>query len=418
MTLILEQSQALAKERYAQGLPKLLYQKKVLKCFQSTKRKTDFGGRARVAAVQNENPQGIGPDIETALGSLRQGNYLEWSIPRRRMYAVARVTGEALRALKGDENSFVDAWKNECDGVVMQLMQDTEIAQFRDSTGVLGQISAASDVGTATITLEEPADIVNFTLNQRLQAVSDRTLSPTRRVGAGVVTAIDRLNGTLTVATSWSGEITAVAAGDYLCRYGFAASAGTPTCIDGYMSIVAGGTTPGTLNGLNRDVDPVRLAGQVVDVTDQAMDEAIIDSCARVSQQGGMQPTTAWVNPRNLANWKKSHQGRITYQAVNVMSRMAAVSFRGIQIEGDDGEPVTILSSPFCPINQCTLTIMDDFTLDTLGPACGLLDEDGQSVTRTPTSDAYEMRFATYGNHYALNLINSIRLTGFGQLSS
>ncbi len=418
MTAIIDQSLALMKERYGEGLPKLLYTKKKLKYFQTVKRRTDFGGKYRDQAVQNENPQGIGPTVEIAQGSMFQGNYLEWNVYRRKMYGTARIQGEALRAVKDKDDAFAALWRNEGDGTVMQLMEDTEIAMLRDGTGIIGRISSGSTVSSTVITLEQPADIVCFKLNMRLGAVSTNTLSPTVRSGSARVTALNRKTGTVTVATTWSGEITGLTAGDYLVRYGFNASAGTPTCIEGLQSLIAGGSTPGTLNGLNRNVDPVRLAGQLHDATDQAMDEAIIDACSYVSQQGGEQPTCGFINPRNMANWKKSHQGRIRYDVVGVQSRMAAVSFKGISIEGDDGEPIVLMTSPFQPINEVPLIVMDDFVLDTLGQACGLADDgDGAEVTRMPTSDTYETRFVTYGNHWAHSLMSAIRVQNFGTVT-
>jgi hypothetical protein len=418
MTAIIDQSQALMKERYGVGLPKLLYSKKKLKYSQTVKRRTDFGGKFRDQAVQNENPQGIGPTVEIAQGSMYQGNYLEWNVYRRKMYGTCRIQGEALRAVKDKDDAFAALWRNEGDGTVMQLMEDTEIAMMRDGTGVIGRISSTSTVSTATITLEQPADIVCFKLNMRLGAVSVKTLSPTVRAGSARVTALDRKNGTVTVATTWSGEITGLVAGDYLVRYGFNANAGTPTCIEGFQSLIAGGTSPGTLFGLNRNLDPVRLAGQVIDASDQAMDEAVIEACGLVAQQGGEQPTVGFINPRNMANWKKSHQGRIRYDVVETPSRMAKVSFKGISIEGDDGEPIVLMTSPFQPINEMPMVVLDDFLLDTLGEACGLADDgDGAEVTRMPTSDTYETRFVTYGNHWAASLMGACRLQNFGTVT-
>lgn len=416
MTAILDQSQALLKERYGSGLPKALYERKKLKLFQSVKKRNDFSGKYRDVPLQNENPQGTGTSIEIAQGSMYQGNYVEWNIPRRRFYAVARVTGEALRACKDDDGAFADLWRNEADGVAMQAMEDTEVFMFGNGTGVRGTISAGSTVGSATITLATVSDAVKFKLNMRVGAVSSATsLSPTVRSGSARITAIDRKNGTLTVGTTWSGEITGLVAGDSLVRYGDHAVSGTPAVIEGFQSCVAGGTTPGTLFGLNRNSDPVRLAGQTLDCSDKSMDEAVIDAAGLVSQQGGEQPTVAWIHPLNLANWKKSHQGRVKYDRAEVQSPMnAKVSFKGIVIEGDDGEPVVLMTCPFVPYGECPMVNMDDFVLDTLGGAVSLLDEDGQEVTRTPTSDAYETRFGTYGNFYTTRPLNHIRLTSFG----
>lgn len=414
MTATLAASSAILKVRYPDGrLPKALYQKGKFKFFGTVEKREDFTGDSRVVALQNENPQGISADFATALGSLAQGTYNKFSVSRVEYFGIARIKGQALKAAEGNEGALVDLWKNETDGVSWQVMQDLEIFAYGNGTGVLGQVSSGSTVASATITLTTVEDAAKFSLGMRVNAVSTNTTSPTLRSGTATITAIDRSAGTLTVASTWSGQITTIATSDYLVRAGNAASSGTayvPMGIDGW---IPGGASPGTLFGLSRNSDPVRLAGLTYNATGVPLEEALVEASSRVAQQGGPQPTLAFCHPRDLANFKKSLGSRVMYPRSEVKSTMAGVSFSGVEVEGDDGK-ISLLASPFVTRNKCHLVTPDTWKIDSLGPAPHMLDYDGPNFLRVASDDAYEVRFGMYGNYECNMPMANITITNFG----
>ncbi len=411
MTATLAASQAILKVRYPEGrLPKALYEKSKFKFLNTVEKREDFTGELRMVALQNENPQGSSADFGTALGSLAQGNYKRFQVTRIEHFGIARIKGQALKAAEGNEGALVDLWKNETDGISMTEMQNAEIYAFGNGSGVLGQV--ASGQATATITLSVPSDAAKFSLNMRLQGVSTNTLSPQLRGGYAVVTGIDRLNGTITVATTWTGQIPSLVANDYLVRAGDAASAGVATVLMGIQAWIAG-STAGTLFTLDRSTDSLRLAGQVYSATGVPLEEALVEASALVNQQGAPQPGTCFCHPRDLANFKKAIGSKVTYPKASVASTVAGVSFTGIEVEGDEGR-IVLLTSPFIPRNEAHLLDLDSWKLDTIGPAPQLLDYDGPNFLRVASDDAYECRFGMYGNMYTNSPYGNIRITGFG----
>lgn len=396
----LEASTAILKVRYPNGrLPKALYER--FKFMGWVPKREDFTGESRVIAIQNENPQGVSADFQTALGSMAQGNYRKFTATRVEEFGIVRIKGQALKAAEGDEGALVDLWKNECDGISMELTKALETYSFGNGSGTLGQI--ASGQATVTVTLSVPTDISKFSLGMRLQAVSDATLSPTlRNSGATVtVTAIDRSAGTLTSGSAWSAQIPAIST-DFLVRAGDYASSATARVMYGTKAWVPGGTAPGTLFGLNRNEDPVRFAGQAYNATTVPMEEAAIEASALVNQQGAPQPTTAFVNPRDLANFKKAIGSKVTYDRTVTSGRngdsgdKATVSFKSIEIEGDESR-IQLVPNPFVGRYEMHLLYDESWKLDSLGPAPQLLDFDDNNFLRVASDDAYEARFGFYG---------------------
>lgn len=412
MTATLAQSQAILKVRYPEGrLPKSLYGESKFKFTNIVEKREDFTGELRMVALQNENPQGSSADFQTALGSLAQGVYNRFQVTRVEHFGLARIKGQALKAAEGNEGALVDLWKNETDGISMVEMQNLEIYALGNGSGALGK--AASGKATATVTLSVASDAAKFCIGMRVQAISTNTTSATIRSGYATITGVDRVSGTLTVGTTWTGNIPTMADNDYLVRAGDGSSSGTAAVISGVQLWIAGGTSPAALFSLTRTTDPVRFAGQATGFAGVPMEEALIEASALVNQQGAPQPGTAICHVRDLANFKKALGSKVTYPKATVASTVAGVSFTGIEIEGDEGR-ITLLTSPFIDRNECQLLYMPSWKLDTLGPAPQLLDFDGPNFLRVASDDAYECRFGMYGQLECNAPFANIRLTSFG----
>ena len=406
-------SAAILKTKYPDGrLPLAMYEK--FPFVASIQKNEDFDGNNKVIALQTENPQGSSADFQTALGSLAQGNYSNFLLTRVEHFGIARIKGQAMKAAAKSTGALVDLWQRETDGINQTEMKALEIYLHGDGSGTLGSISSGSTVASLTITLANISDAPKFDLGMRLGAVSDSTLSPTVRPGWVTVTSIDRVGGTLTVTGSnWSTSIVGLATGDYLVRYGDNAVAGTGNVVTGVKQWCVGGTTPGTLFGLNRNTDPVRLAGQTYNATNVPMEDALIEAESLRNFQGQMGKLTGWVNSRDISQFKKSLGGKVQYTRVNSDTTIAGVSFRAIEFEGDF-DTIKLMSSPFVSRNTVELLQMEDFSLDSLGPAPQMLDFDGPNFLRVGSDDAYEVRFGLYGNSACKLPSGSIIMTNWG----
>lgn len=406
MTATLAGSSAALKILYPKGeLPHVLHKK--FPSLDKLAKKTDFVGESQYVALQNENPQGVSADFATAQGSIYQGTYNRFNLTRVEYFGVARIKGHAAEAAVKNEGALVDLWKNETEGVATTVLKMHQIQFYGNGSGALGDATFS----TVTATLSSSSNMNYFDLGMRVGAVSDGTKSPTARVGYARVTGIDRVNRTLTTGSNWSAQIVGITNGDYLTRAGDASSGGTGVVLDGLQSYVVGGATPGTLFGLNRNTDPVRLSGQAYSAASVAMEDAVVEASALGGFQGVGYADTLLANNRDIANMKKSMAAKIIYD--RGAKSEGGVSFSKIMIEGEAG-PIEIIADPFCPRNKAFLLMWDAFDLHSLGAAPHLDNYDKNDFLRVASDDAMEVRFKSYLNLRCKNPAPHVLITSFG----
>lgn len=404
-------SQAALKVLYPNGeLPKSINE-----MFQLTKRlkkDTDFVGELAYVPIQNANPQGSSAVFATAQNNIYSGNYLRFALSRVSHFGVARVTGEAAEAAVKSEGALVDLWDNETRGIATTEMSCISIYGFGSGDGTLGSMGGTGSVASTTITLQAGTNMNYFELNETIQAVSAQGLNPTIRSGGAAqarITGIDRRNRTLTFASNLNTLITDVTNGDWFVRAGDGAST-TASVITGLGALIAGGSSPGTLWGLNRNQDPVRLAGQSISYQGWAPEDAIVDASCQAGFQGIGYPNVLVCNNIEAATLKKSLSNKIVFNRPG--GDGGKYSFSEVTIEGENG-PIEILADPFCPRNTAWLLKLDTFSLFSLKAAPHLAKYDGIEFLRIPTADAYEVRFVFYGNLKCKNPGPNVQLTNF-----
>jgi hypothetical protein len=373
------------------------------------KKETDFVGDSAFVPLQNANPQGSSAVFANAQTNIFQGNYVRFQLSRVSHFGVARVTGEACEAAVKSEGALVDLWDNETRGIATTEMSCIATYLYGTGDATLGTMGGSGTVAATTITLAAGTNMNYFELNMVCGAVSAQGLSPTVRSGTQRVTGIDRRARTLTGGSNWSTAITSFANTDYLVRDGDAAGS-SYTVMTGIPAYVAGGTAPGTLWGLNRNTDPVRLAGQKIDYTGWSPEDAVVDASAQAGFQGIGYPNLLICNNIDASTLKKSLASKIIYTRPG--GSKGDYSFSEVAIEGENG-PIELLADPFCPRNTAYLIKPEAFSLFSLKAAPHLAKYDGIEFLRRPDADAYEVRFAFYGNLKCKNPGPHVQLQNF-----
>ncbi len=409
MTATLAGSQAALKVLYPKGeLPKSINEMYVL--HKRLKKDTDFVGELAYIPIQNANSQGSSATFADAQTNVYQGNYLRFSLSRVSHFGVARITGEAAEAAVKSEGAMVDLWDNETKGCATTEMSTQATYLYGTGDAVLGKPITGQTMSASTITMAADTNMNYFELNMVVKAVSAVGLSPTLRALSARITGIDRRNRTLTTTVGWDTAITSFVATDYLVRMGDQATT-TANVITGLGALVVGGTAPGTLHGLNRNTDPVRLAGQNIDYAGWTMEDAVVDASAQAGFQGIGYPNVLVCNNIEAAAMKKSLAGKLVFNRPG--SSSANYSFSDVGIEGENGS-IEVLADPFCPRNKAFLLKLDAFSLFSLKAAPHLAKYDGMEFIRRPDADAYEVRFVFYGNLKCKNPGPHIQLSNFG----
>lgn len=403
MTATVSTSSAIIKTLYPKGeIPAYVYQ--TTPALSMLTKQTDFTGENKVVAVQTETPQNMSVNVSYALAQGAPAKYSKFTVTRMSYYGAANVTGEAMKAVVKGEGGLVNLWKREIDqamhGVALQL-NTYVFGNTGGSLGVIGTLSGA-DVTLSTIT-----DVTNFAIGQQLELSAGAPESGTLQSGYVTVSAINRSTGKITATANWTAGIATAAVGQYIVRrgdfqHGYA----------GFRAWVDGSASPGTLFGLSRNTDPVRLSGQAYDATGVSREDALVEAAARVGVEGDC-GDVAFMHPRDAADMKKGLSGQVQYNRLNVKSPTAGVSFRGIEVEGSNNV-IRVIEDRCCPRNKVFLLNMKNWCLHSLGPAPHIQDYDSNEFLRSSTADSYQLRIGFYGNQWCDGPVNQIRIDNFG----
>lgn len=295
-----------------------------------------------------------------------------------------------MLASRTDKMSFLEGAKLVIDGAFRSLTNSLASALFRSGTGSIGQIGSIS---SGVITLSNPADVVQFEVNQVLQANATDGGSP--RAALGYVIAVNRAAGTVTVASSGLGgsaaSPSAWAGNDYLLVQGDVnakvkgLAAWLPTTAP---------TTGDSFFGVDRSQDVTRLAGVRYQGQAQSIEEALIDASSLLAREGG-KPDVCITNFASYAALEKSLGSKVQYVD---MKGPAEIAFRGIMINGANSM-IKVFPDRNCQAQTGYLLQMNSWTLNSLGDAPQILRYgDGLEMLRVSNADAGEVRIGYYAN--------------------
>jgi hypothetical protein len=347
-------------------------------------------------------PQGRSATFANAQSNQTAPSLASFFVYRVSNYAVASITNELLEATKDNAGAFIDEGKLVMDTAVRNISNDLAADLFRDGSGVRGQISVIS---TGVITLVNLADVVQFEVGMVLRSYNSSFAQATGN-NPGYVIAVNRSSGQVTVSasaggiagtpTNWSSTfLNLVQDGDNPAA---ATATSTALKVSGLAAWLPT-TAPSTGDsfwGVDRSVDPVRLAGVRYDGSAQSIEEALIDGAALVAREGG-QPDMCFMNFASYSALEKSLGAKVQY--VSVQHDTAEISFKGIQINAPYG-PITIIPDRNCKAQTAYLLSLQNWKFRSLGKAPHILTYgmEGLDALRVSNADAVEIRWGYYGN--------------------
>ena len=365
-------------------------------------KRTDFGGKNKVVAMRYGAPQGRGISVAVAQGGKTASAYTAFTVTRTSDYATASITGEAIRAAKGDANTLVEGLTKEIDATIYTSMRSLALFLAGDGGGSRGQISSGSNVGTPTITLAVPSDIVNFEVGMKVSASADNGVTGSaglRSAGAvATITGIDRDLGTLTISGNWSASIAAVAAGDYLFQNSLAGASNSD-----YQAVIKGAfawcpiaaPSATAFFGVDRTADKTRLGGVRISGNGGPIEETLVEAAARLVREGST-PSHCFMNPLDYSQLVRSLGAKVTYDRAKSFDE-PEIGFKAVQLDGPKG-PINVVADLNFKQGYSLMGQLDTWCLESLGECPGILAEDDLMIFRSATSDDYEVRVGYYGN--------------------
>lgn len=357
----------------------------------------DFGGRKLPIPLIYGNPQGRSAAFTQAQarGLVTSSKVESFDLTRVKDYSFAYIDNETMEASKGDMNAFLEAATVEIDGAINSLTRSLAIAQYRTGWGSIGQI-ATGGISGANITLALADEITNFEIGMQLVAAAAEDTGNLKGADpgdAGVISAVNRSTGVITLSASVPGTW---AAADFLFVKGDREyTAATRQKIAGLEAWNPATTPTSTLFfGVDRSVDPSRLAGLSYNGVGVPIEESLIEGAARVAREGHALDHY-FMNFAKFAELEKSLGSKVQYIDMNVES--AKVAFRGVSINGPRGV-VRVVPDQNCPGNRVRGVKLSYWKHYSLGEPVRVIDTDGLQMLRQQTADGVECRYGYYAN--------------------
>jgi hypothetical protein len=353
-----------------------------------------FGGNNARITLRYGAPQGGSCTFSTAQANKTSSADVGFLLTRARDYQISGITGEALAAAEGDENTIYNGLKGEMEGSMRNLNRSLQIASWRNGGGQRSQGNGVFSVATATMTLLTAADISSFEVQQKCDFSSDDGTggASVRANGPLMISALDRLKGTITFTQNIN-TLTGVTNNDYIFRNGDYGIQGTGFA--GWVPDVA--PLPGggdNWYGVDRSADSTRLAGVRYNGNGGNKEETLVDAAELLGREGA-EDISCFINNLDRADIVKSLGTKALFEPVQ--SSDGVIGYRALIIEGPDG-PIKIFSEVNVPRGRFKMAQMDTWVQKSIRAAPRLLDDDGNKFLRESNADGYEWRMGAYFN--------------------
>jgi hypothetical protein len=361
-----------------------------------------FYEKARVIGAGYSSPQGIGYSFPDAKEAKTASQSVEFTITQRSLYGAFSLEGLLMRRAESDKAIIVDPMKRESKNLVHTWMREISRTIHGNGGGALGKVSAVS--GT-DVTLTAYGDSRAFERNMMVQSAPTDGLSGVVNPGFFTVASVQRDETTpkLIATGAVSSAVPALAVGDSLFRRGGFGSA--IQGFDAWNPLWSNASLPGTLNGANRNLDPLRLAGICVDARTLSPRLAALRAARLVHENGGKPDTyiISTVDYENLANELQS-AGLLKYGVVpssGIGKYEFGIKYDAIQIMGPAGL-INCVADPDAPIGIGRMIQKDTWVIASMGEMVHWMNganPSGQGMLED-AADAVEFRMVGDLNMY------------------
>jgi hypothetical protein len=364
-------------------------------------KETDWSHEVRHHPLGWGANQGIGRTYGDAKRTKGTASEAEFQIGTREMYASLSLQGKLLRVFEYTKQKalLVDPIKREGEATIDRMRRRFCATIHGNGVGVIGRISAGSNVATDTITLDSANDLKNFEDGRVLQAESTGATGGTLK-GNGAEAVVLSIgtedNPTVTLSVPWSTAIPGIAAGDRLY--------GTGTYDDDYfygldaflpLHTGASGANPiTTFLTCPRARNPGWLGGRCMTGTNLSVYQRI-KKAARIAVDAGGKPDIYLLSTRNFEKFEFEMDNKLVMTkepAADVGKYKLGISYTGAVVQGPRG-PIKVMPSMWMPDNVERIGEQGTLVMGSIGPLVHWDDGNGPKDMRTEDStDNRELR--------------------------
>jgi hypothetical protein len=303
-------------------------------------KKEDGRGQQVKQAIKIARTAGHGADIASAITNQSSEGRKAFFTPWGKSYAVENVDNTEIDVSEGDDAAVVEILGDALEGCLRKCSEDLEHDLFGDGYGTRGTIGSHTGAGPFVLTLSQATDTLNWQVGD-IGVSSAANNSGSLDTGSFTVTAVDTDAGTLTVTANggWAGgsNDTHVI---FVTMDKISGSYATALKVLGLKAWLplAAPTGGDNFGGVDRSVDPNKLAGVRVDARGMNVLQAINLLATKIGLNRSAKPNVVMVNPLTYALLQDELQNSVRYdKSEGKTPGGASVFFDGIKIEGPAG---------------------------------------------------------------------------------
>lgn len=357
-------------------------------------KETDWGHETRHWPLRWGANQGIGRTFADAKRLKSTYTSAEFQYGTREMFSALSLEGKLIRTYEYTKKKalLVDPVTTAGELAIDRMRRKFSKAIHGNGVGIIGRITAASNVATATITLTDANDLKNFEEDVAIQWEATGATGGTASTEEARILSIGTEdNPTLTLSVAWNVAFPGIAAGNYLVYTGTYDN-DFIYGLDAFMPLHTG--SPGTFLTCNRNRNPGFLAGRCMTGTNMPVYQRI-KQAARKLVDAGEKPDIYLLSTRNFEKLEFEFDNKLVMTkepAADVGKYKLGVTYQGVTIQGPRG-PIKVMPSMWMPDNVERCGRLDSLVIGSIGPLVHWDDSNGPKDLRTEdATDNRELR--------------------------
>lgn len=369
-----------------------------------------FAGKYIPVPLEYGNPQGRSHTFANAQNQQTASSVVSFFVYAIADYQLITITNLLMEQTKTNAGAFIDEASRSLENGFRNISNNMAFELFNGGTATRGQISSAgiTNVGGAvSFTLANPQTVVQFEVGMTLQGSATMGGAALQNspgtIDAIQITSVNRNTGAIVGTVVQGAPLSSFVANTYLQVLGDIGLAGAST-IGGMLGLSGlsawipsvDPTTGDNFWGVDRSVDPTRLAGLRYDASSQSMAEGITNALALANREGAA-PDLIVMDFASYATLINELGAKVQYIQLN--HDEVEVAFEAIHFHSAYGK-IPVLADRSCPAQTAYALTLDTWKLRTLGKAPHLLTYgmEGLEGLRVANADALELRLGYYGN--------------------
>jgi len=325
---------------------------------------------------------------------------IKYNLTRARDYSTGRVDAETMAASRSDMGAWLKALQRATSNTHLALRKNTAISLYRNHGGARGKMGSVIDVeGTNDVlVLDNKSDVYNFSRGMACVAGTTDGTSGSVLAGTFYIAKINFTLGYLHIAAAQTalgtpGNYASIVTGESETEYLFADGDFGVSFrgLESWIPLTAPSAGESYL-GIDRSVEPERLAGHRIDDTSKSREELVQELAARITYTGGFN-LTCYMAPIQVKQFALEMDTKV----IRDPGGTGKAGFRGISIDTVAGT-VEVLGDPACPENRMYMLDMGSWKFHHLEALPHLVEDDGLQRIRVSDADQVEFRYRLWGN--------------------